>query len=245
MWVNSRFLPRMVLSSSQTPSSIEVTFVRLFCVSFSLICCAIYIPPGLKTADHDIIIDYLIFEIDRLLTMYPDDKIVISGDFNDFNAALFGEYFGLINRVLSAKRKDVVLDHIWIDEGLCDCYPHEADVGPPLGKSDHNSILLRSVSKSLSEENRRPTLVWDFRESHISECLLCVSSINFDVIKQEASVDEMCSKFYELLFRCMSVIPCETVFFSSNDKPWMTILLAVISSGNPFNFVFNILFRVF
>ena len=228
IWANSRFLPRLVPFSSSTPSSIELSVVRLYCISFSILCCGIYIPPGLNKATHDTIVDHLTFEFDRLLTMYPDDKIVLAGDFNDFDTTFLSINFGLVNRVVNATRNNAVLDHIWIDESLCDCYPCAANIGPPLGSSDHNCVFLRSVSVSQFPESRRPTLVWDFRESNVSEFLLSLSSTNFDVIKQETSVNKMCSKFYDLLAQSLSVFPSEVVYLSSSDKPWMTPVLKLL-----------------
>jgi hypothetical protein len=74
-------------------------------------------------------------------------------------------------------------------------------------------------------ENRRATFVWDLRESNISDFLLKLSTTYFDTIKLESSVDNMCLKFYDLLRQCMCGIPCDIVYFSSTDKPWMTPVL--------------------
>lgn len=224
VWINSSFLPRVQLTSP-SPSSIEFITVRISCAAFSIICCGIYIPPGLHKVEHDAIGDYLAVEFDRLLSRYPDDKLLIAGDFNDFNTDFFADNFNLINRVDACTRNDAILDHIWINDDLCDYYPHFANVGPPLGSSDHNCVFLKPVGVSASVVNSRSALLWDFRDSNMNEFILRLTTTNFDVIKQESSVDAMCSKFYELLWQCLTAIPCEVVQFSPQDKQWMTPIL--------------------
>ena len=223
-WINSSLFPRAILTSP-SPSSIEFIAVRISCKSFSMLCCGIYVPPGLHKAEHDSIADYITDVFDVFLAKHPNDKLLIAGDFNDFTTDFLTDDFDLQNRVDEATRKDAILDHIWLNEDLCDFYPHYANVGPPLGSSDHNCILLSPAYRSNSDESCHSTLVWDFRESYISDFLLRLATTNFEVIKQEISVDDMCSKFYEPLWQCLAAIPCEVVSFTPRDKEWMTLIL--------------------
>ena len=226
IWSNTLFRPRRISVASCVPLCIEFLIVRLFCGTFSLLCCAIYIPPGLRKTDHESISEFLTNELDELLTLHPQDKVVIAGDFNDFCTITLIENFGLVNRVVEGTRNHSIIDQILLDECLCDCYPNMASVGPPLDKSDHNSILLRAAYQSTLKENgRRPTLVWDFRDSNLLQFLQCLSNTDFNVINQENTVDEMCVRFYELLIYPLSKIPCSLVYFSVKDKPWMTPVL--------------------
>lgn len=224
IWVNPCFLPRPV-STSPSPSSIEIIAVRISCKSFTAVCCGIYVPPGLHRAEHNVIVEYIISEFDNFLIKYPNDKLLVTGDFNDFSTDFLADNFNLMNRVDEATRKDAILDLIWMNEDLRDFYPHSANVGPPLGSSDHNCIFLRPAYRSESDVDSRSLLVWDFRDSNISAFLTRLASTNFEVIKQESSVDDMCSKFYELLWKCLVAIPCEVVTFTSRDKEWMTPIL--------------------
>ena len=230
VWSDSRFRPRRVSTDvSSVPSSIECVILRLFCGSFSLLCCAVYIPPGLRSSDHDIISEFLTNEFDMLLTLYPQDKIIIAGDFNDFSTSHLIESFCLVNRVDEATRNLSILDRILIEDFLCDFYPQMATVGPPLDKSDHNSVVLRAINQSrFSDHERRQTIVWDYRESNVLQFLQCLSTTDFKIMNQETSVDKMCSRFYELLMYPLSKIPHEIVYFSPKDKPWMTPLLKLL-----------------
>ncbi|MEL7308264.1 MAG: reverse transcriptase family protein, partial [Pseudomonadota bacterium] len=162
------------------------------------------------------------------LSLFPDDKLVIAGDFNDFPTRFLSENFNLVNCVTVPTRKDAILDNVWIDDRLSSFYPVSADVGPPLQNSDHNCIFLRSLCSLPLHEDRRATLVWDFRHSNICEYLRRLSLVDFEIITKENTVNDMCAKFYDLLSECLSAVPCETVYFSSRDKPWMTPILKLM-----------------
>lgn len=224
IWVNRHLLPRLLLPVSAVPSCIELIFVRFSCVTFHILCCGIYVPPGLTKPNHDLITDFLISEFDRLLMLFPNDKLVIAGDFNDFSIDFLSDSFSLISRVTNATRLEAILDHILIDESLNNFYPDFADVGAPLQNSDHNTILLHSSCKAQLSSTYRPVLVWDFRDSNMSSFVHRLSCTDFDLIRDD-DVDRSCHKFYELLEWSLSAVPRKLVFFSPNDKPWMTPVL--------------------
>lgn len=224
VWIKSGFFPRDIVTSS-SPSSVEFIAIRISCKRFSMICCAIYVPPGLHKPEHDAIADYITDAFDIFLTSFPDDKLCIAGDFNDFKTDFLVDNFNLISRVGDATRKDALLDQVWMSDDLGDIYPHDADIGPPLGSSDHNCIFLRPTHQSQFDVNYRSMLVWDFRESHVAAFLLRLANTDFKVIAQETSVDDMCTKFYELLWQCFHAIPCEVVTFTPRDKEWLTPIL--------------------
>ncbi len=177
-WINQKFCPKRLMPVSEIPSCIELIFVRVHCVQFFMICCALYIPPGLCKREHDCISHFLTVEFDHLLTFYPMDKLMFTGDLNDFPTSFFRENFNLINRVTEATRKTAVLDQIWIDEELSEHYPNKALVGPPLKNSDHNSIVLLPQNRMDSGNSCHLALVWDFRSSNIAEFLRRLSSVN-------------------------------------------------------------------
>ena len=234
VWVNSSFDPYLLSPVLPMPSSIEIIFVRLSCHAFYALCCSVYVPPGLCKEDRDVIAEYLTHELDHFLSLFPEDKLIIAGDFNDFDFEFLRENFGFVERVTEATRANAILDHILMDESLCEFYPNSACVGPPLQKSDHNCILLRPLSQSSVNTDCRPTLVWDLRDSYISDFLHRLSVTNFDNVisgtgtPTENSVDDLCNNFYRLFDSCLSVIPCEVVFLSSSDKPWMTPILKLL-----------------
>ena len=227
MWVNPSFKPRL-LSSTTAPSFIEVSSVVFFCAGIPIICCGLYVPPGLCKSKHDDIVEYLFFQADSFLSTFPDGKIMIAGDLNDFKMDPLCENFCLLNCVHESTRKDAILDQIWFSESLCDFYEKSATVGPPLRNSDHNCVFLSSLCRSQYSESRRLVHVWDYRESNIVEYLNRLSCTDFSSIADELTVDSMCCKFYEMFSACLFAVPCEPVFFSSSDKPWVTPILKLL-----------------
>ena len=108
-------------------------------------CWGIYVLPGLSLADHAIITDYLISEFDSILSRFPDDKLIVTGDFNDLNLKFFNENFRLVDLVTEATRANAILDHIMIDESLCDFYPYSStsqEFGPQLCDFVSSSSLI-------------------------------------------------------------------------------------------------------
>ena len=227
IWAKTNLKPSLVCTTSPAPAFVDVAFVHVACAPFSAICCGLYVPPGLCKADHSILIDFLSQEFDGFLASHPSVKLVVTGDFNDFNTDFLSEQFCLTNTVTAPTRNNAILDHIWIDEELRTLYITPAAVGPPLKNSDHNCILL-SPSKRHSNEFRRPTLVWDYRSSNIAEYIRRLSSTDFSETLDATSVDDKCEKFYETLIWPLSAIPCELVYFSTKDKPWVTPVLKLL-----------------
>ena len=213
VWIKSSFDSISLSPKATLPSSIELIIVRLSCGTFHVVCFCIYIPPGLSKPNQDVISDFLICEFDHVLSLFPNDKLIIAGDFNDFDLCFLSENFRLVNRVTSATRGNAILDHIWIDESLCEFYPDSACIGPPLKNSDHNCVFLRSLCLSPPTSDRHATLVWDLRDSFISEFLHRLSTTNFDVVgftesgfrSSDVSVDTKMQKFHDSFYLCLSV----------------------------------------
>ena len=227
MWVKKKFKPCIIAPFSDVPSAIEVIFIHITCVKLSIILCGIYVPPNLDIVTHLRITDFIISEFDRLLSLYPDVKVVMAGDFNDFRSGFLSEQFGFVNTVHDSTRHTAILDQIWIDNDLRPHYAPSATVGPPIRNSDHNCVLLSPVFESMSDSHHS-TVVWDYRTSHISEYLRRLSCTDFTEAVCSTTVDDMCVKFYDALIWPLSAIPRHVVHFSSNDKPWITPVLKLL-----------------
>lgn len=225
IWTNQVFRPREIQPLSDIPHCIEALFVRVSCINFFILCCAVYIPPSLSVAEHKSIFDFLTYELDNMLAKNPNDKLIITGDMNDFSMDTLADSFDLHNRVADATRGTAILDHIWTNDFLTDFYQEEAEVGPPLKNSDHNSIMLSSKCGLVLKDNPQLTLVWDFRKSNENEFLRRLEALDFSPLMVEGNVDTMCIRFYELISKAMEAIPYEYVTFTRRDKPWMTPVL--------------------
>ena len=69
IWSKTIFRPLALATVSSVGPCFETSFVRLACGALHVICCGIYIPPGLTKSDHDSVNNFLIFEIDHLLSL--------------------------------------------------------------------------------------------------------------------------------------------------------------------------------
>ena len=94
-----------------------------------------------------------------------------------------------------------------IAEDLCDWFRDGALVCPPLGNSDHNTIMLCPEKRLNSVEKTQSALVWDFRESHVSEFLRRLTETDFSSLGKEINVNVACDKFYEIVLWPLSAIP--------------------------------------
>ena len=227
IWVNDNISSSLHLPTGVPPSSCEIVFTKLFCASRVILCCVIYVPPGLCKDVHQHISDFLVNEFDALLSANPHSNIIIAGDFNDFSCAIFEEELALSGKVNIPTRGDAILDKIFIDSDFSTVFDEYATIGPPIDNSDHCSILLRSTLH-MRDASSRCIPVWDFRSSNLDEFVFRLSTVDFTAIESTVSVDAMCDMFYQLLHSCLSAIPYEMVTLTSRDKPWLTPLLKLL-----------------
>ena len=225
-WIQNRFSSRLLIPKSDKPDCIE-------CLMFSLLpsritCLVLYVPPGLTVKDHDSITDFLYSEIDAMLSENPDQFFIICGDFNDFPKFFLAENFYLVNKVTLPTRKSSLLDLIFMDECLAEMYAESAIIGPPLGQSDHNTVILNPKKSVTTNKEVRRVLVRDYRLSNLSNFTDCLTKMDFDLLDVDINVDDMCSHFYDMLNSAAATIPYEYVTITARDKPWITPLLKLL-----------------
>lgn len=226
-WVDSMYRPVLFVPDGR-PSCIECLFLNLFVGPRRIICCNIYVPPGLSRSDHISIVTFLTDVFDGSLKHDAEANIIFAGDVNDFSIVFLEEHFNLLNKVKSPTRRNSFLDVILVDEELSEFYESNAIVGPPVRNSDHNSVLLIPFMSDTHSSRPSCVPVWDFRESFILEFLNRLTVTDFGHIESLPSVDDMVEEFYRLLHNCVSAIPCEFIRISKSDKPWITPVLKLL-----------------
>ena len=224
-WIHDSFSPVPISPHFTKPKCIE-------CLIFSLssthtLCVLVYIPPGLSSTEHQNIATYLCDELDSFLLRNPDQLLMICGDFNDFDSGMLVEDFDLINKVVLPTRANAILDKLWMNKELSRQYSDCASVGPPLGNSDHNSVILKPTLNKQTDA-RRVVAVRDYRATYIGEFLNSLSVLDFSCLTDAADVDDMCKRFYELFNNAQRAIPLNYVTMLSRDKPWMTPILKML-----------------
>ena len=178
------------------------------------------------------ITDFLVKVLDDELLIRPDLNLMVSGDFNDFDSSFLRSYFSMKNCVESPTRGDSLLDQIWISSGLLEHYISCAEVGPPLGTSDHRTVFLNTKYHP-APVSQKIIKIRDYRLSNLARFAESLSRADFSSLAHESSVDRKCSLFYHILDDAVSCIPVEFVLMNGRDKPWVTPLLKlfIISAG--------------
>ena len=106
----------------------------------SIILGTVYHPPQ----SHDHILRSHIFNcLDSLLAAYPNSAIILLGDFNQFQPGNLCSSFSLKKMVTKRTRGNNILDQAF--STLLSHY--ESIILPPIGLSDHFSILLQPTGK--------------------------------------------------------------------------------------------------
>ena len=114
-----------------------------------LIYATIYNTPNLKKAECDQTIDCITSAISLPSTRYHNAKFIIYiievtiyGDFNDLETKPITGLFPLQQLVWFPTREQNTIDLVFTDIEAYDNSP-----GPPIGRSDHKSIILSSAAK--------------------------------------------------------------------------------------------------
>ena len=148
-----------------SPIFIESLWVYLR--TSSILLCMLYIPPNLKAADHQEVLNYVIESCDTALCLHPDSNIIMMGDFNQFPTQQLSRFLDLIPMVDAPTRGNSILDQILISSHLSDDY-NKAIAMPNIGKSDHLPLLFSP--KEMSPQTKKPDIkyLFDLRETNVS-----------------------------------------------------------------------------
>ena len=119
--------------------------------------CVVYHPPGRSTESHKELNDYLINTTDRLRNEHPDYRLVLLGDFNDFDCGNLVSHHSLKQVVQQPTRDSATLDLILTN--MYNLYSSPT-IHAPLGSSDHD-IVLWQPSLALRQPLRtKPLSAW-------------------------------------------------------------------------------------
>ena len=109
----------------------------------------IYHPPGLNKSTCNESIDHIIRTVSGLTTRFPNAKFVMYGDFNDLDLTSVTDVLPFKQIVTFPTHKQKTLDLVLTDiEWYFDNPETTCLSAPPVGRSDHNSIILTSTMRS-------------------------------------------------------------------------------------------------
>ena len=107
-----------------------------------IVVCVLYFPP--RSPFEQEYIDHIISTIDNVLTKHPNAGIFLMGDMNDLNTKSILNNDNFHQVVNMPTRDNNILDKIISN---CDKFFLPVTVMSPLGKSDHNCVLLRPIDR--------------------------------------------------------------------------------------------------
>ncbi len=106
-----------------------------------------YHPP---LADNNVLQDYLISTVDKLLLDHPNARIMILGDFNHFDYKTLCRHSSLKQTVKKPTRQSAILDLILTNMHK---WYNEPKIIPAIGLSDHLSVLTTPAIQTKQPNN--------------------------------------------------------------------------------------------
>ncbi|XP_047657966.1 uncharacterized protein LOC113651947 isoform X2 [Tachysurus fulvidraco] len=242
-FINNSWCDERNLHSIKSSCSPDLEFLMLLCRPFwlpreftAVIITAVYIPPQANT---DQALKELYRNISEQETAHPDAAFIVTGDFNKANFRTIAPKY--LQHITINTRGDRILDP---------CYSPFRDAykslpRPPLGKSDHSSILLLPAYRQ-KLKREAPALRTIQCWSDQSDAILqdCFDHVDWDMFRAASDDDiEAYSDSVTCFIRkCVEdVVPTKKIRVYPNQKPWinsdvraaLSARTSAFKSGNP------------
>ena len=178
-----------------------------------------YFPP--RSPFEQEYIDHIISTIDNVLTKHPNAGIFLMGDMNDLNTESILNNDNFHQVVNMPTRDNNILDKIISN---CDKFFLPVTVMSPLGKSDHNCVLLRPIDSFVrSKKKIKVKVTRPLPDSGLRLFGQWITQYTWDDMLQLQDPSEKCSLFIQTtLSKLDEVVPTKEIKIKDNDKPWMT-----------------------
>ena len=224
IWAHYSLRHKAVTSCIDFPMAVETMSIRISQPKWNSFICVFYIPPNLPSALHRLLEDSIIAHSDYFTAEDPHNNLIICGDFHDFDCSFLLSQLLYTNLVVQPTRATSILDQIWISEGLEMSYSNEAKIGPPIGSSDHNCVLLEPRNNG-NDSPSFPLIrdVYDYRRSHIAEFLNCFfnyrTSLEFSLqVHLTTNVQLFLNTCYVIFSQALSKITKKSVALTQEDQ---------------------------
>ena len=185
----------------------------------------------------------MIKSVDSLYRLYPNAGIFICGDFNSLDTGLFNRHLRLNQVITTATRGSNILDKFFTD---CKQFYQAPKVFSPVGKSDHNCILIRPTfsphepASVITTFNRR---INDYKLALMADDL---SRVNWQSMYKLDDCQTQTDFFYHKLLSIIDFhAPLEACAFKTNDRPWVTAYFKnlILQRNQAFNNGQHVLYR--
>ena len=181
----------------------------------SIILGAIYHPPR---NDDRSLLAHIMESLDRALASNPGAAVILTGDFNQFKHRQLCSSFSLKQIVKRPTRGSNVLDKIFTNVSK---FYNVPDVVPPVGFSDHNSILLTPLNHC--KNSRTVRFIRDAHPANRSLIAEILSHINWSPMYHMNSCNDQFQYFSSVVNDIIEkYLPLKRMKVDSSDKPWIS-----------------------
>jgi hypothetical protein len=201
----------------------EVMWLLLKCANIprpfsSIPVVGVYYPPGQSAEAEKDMLFFLTIGIDSVLRDRPSIGLIVTEDFNKMNLSQLCSRFSLRKVVKAPTRGRNTLDKILTN--MSDLY-NDVKHLPPLGRSDHQCLLLQPALKLKTKPYTRQ--VREMKPANIKSLGLKLNLEEWNPVFDAHCVDEKVCLFTATLKRHLDETLSErTVRMHPTDKPWMT-----------------------
>lgn len=231
-YINRRFLPSgfvpRILSTSDVPSIGECASEVLSIVIPRLLVVAVYHPFWDSAAEHESCISCITDVADFVFSSILDpshSKLIVCGDFNGLR-----HHYQEIADLLNVKaiiefptRENNILDQVFTDF----CVTKQARRLPPMGKSDHVSILWDQEPVAKQPSKLRIRCFSNANMSRFDCAMLTTDWLS--LVQSLPSIDEAASALCCLLWALYDThFPTKTIRKRCDDPPWMKPSLNIL-----------------
>ena len=180
----------------------------------------VYCPPWYDAARRKALCKYITSSIDLFSRTHPNTGFLIVGDFNSLETNFLIKGHGLKQIVRGHTRAEKTLDKIFTN---CAHFYRDPEILAPLGRSDHNCVLLKS-----SVDDREPVGYQSVKRRTFSKLAYDniareLNSVNWSEMYKindcQEQVNFLYSRINVAVDKCAPM--CEFKQ-TNNDKPWIT-----------------------
>ncbi len=182
----------------------------------SIILGTVYHPPQ---SDDRILRSHIFNCLDSLLAAYPNSGIILLGDFNQFQPGNLCSSFRLKKLVTKPTRGNNILDQAFSTLLL----HYESITLPPVGLSDHFSVLLQPTGRQAPSLPTTRIQKRDCRASNKRRLTQSLENFNWTPILRLNSCEHQLETFQTVIHDAIDFyLPMCSVKKHPSDKPWIT-----------------------
>ena len=156
--------------------------------------------------------------LDHLLTVYPNSGILVLGDFNQFRPGNLCGSFKL-KKIVKKPTRENILDQVYTNLSLY----YESTILPPIGSSDHRSILLQPLCNGIPSVPIIRTQRRECKASNKRALISTLENTNWTPIYRFNSCEKQLEVFQSMISSAINFcLPMRSVKTYTRDKPWIT-----------------------